>query len=243
MACPKRIPAGTPLLSAICFDLYNMWQEGLLDPTIMLHNLDDGRRQVLTTGAWPAYSPTGHILFGPPSPSGFRGIWALPVSLKTLKATGGPFSIDPNGRNESVAKDGTLVYLKGGYPKQKQLVWLDRGGRKLGEIGQPQEDMVVPALSPDGWFIGVEGWESATGSDIWIHDIARSTKTRLTLDPAIDSRAIWSPDGKEVAFWSNRNGKVETFTQRVDGSGEAKVVLPDDMPEDWSCRWQRHHWV
>ena len=31
-------------------------------------------------------------------------------------------------------------------------------------------------------------------------DIARSTKTHLTLDPAIDSRAIWSPEGKEVAF-------------------------------------------
>jgi eukaryotic-like serine/threonine-protein kinase len=212
--------------------LYNV---ELFDATIILHNLDDGRRQVLTTGGWPAYSPTGHILFGPPSPSGFRGIWALPVSLKTLKATGGPFSIDPNGRNESVAKDGTLVYLKGGYPKQKHLVWLDRDGRKLSEIGQPQEDILVPSLSPDGRFVGVQGWESVFGSDVWIHDIARSTKTRLTFDPAFDSRAIWSPDGKEVAFLSNRNGKADTFIQRVDGSGEAKAVLPDDVPEDWSA--------
>ena len=200
--------------------------------TIVLHNLDTGSRQVLGIGSSPAYSPTGHILYGPPLL--FRGIWAVPVSLKTLKPTGGSFSIDPDGTNESVARDGTLAYLKGGHPSEKQLVWLDRAGRKLSEIGQPQQDMILPSLSPDGRFVGVQGWESATGSDVWIHDIARSTKTRLTLDPADDSRAIWSPDGKEVAFWSNRNGESQTFIQRVDGSGEAKPVLPDEMPEDWS---------
>jgi hypothetical protein len=100
----------------------------------MLHNLDDGRRQLLTVGAWPAYSNTGHILYGQLAPILYRGIWALPVSLKTLKPTGGSFSIDPDGTNESVAQDGTLVYLRGGHAKQKQLVWLDRDGLAFYDI-------------------------------------------------------------------------------------------------------------
>jgi Tol biopolymer transport system component len=130
-----------------------------------------------------------------------------------------------------------LVYLQPAFAERKQLIWRNRDGKKLAEIGQPQKQMFLPSLSPDGQFVGVEGMEEATGEDVWIHEVARSTKTRLTLDPARDSRAIWSPDGKEIAFWSNRNGEAEIFTISRDGQTRPVVIDGEPVrgfPDAWS---------
>ena len=94
----------------------------------------------------------------------------------------------------------------------------------------------MPSLSPDGQFVGVEGMEEATGEDVWIHGVARSTKTRLTLDPAKDSRAIWSPDGKEIAFWSNRGEAYGMFT--ISADGQTKPIVIDGKPMNgWPATW------
>jgi serine/threonine-protein kinase len=92
-------------------------------------------------------------------------------------------------------------------------------------------------VSPDGRYVAVEGVESGTGTDIWIHDTQRPVKTRLTLDPARDSRPYWSPDGKQILFWSNRTGNVDAFIQDAGGASNAEMVSADpweDYPNDWS---------
>jgi Tol biopolymer transport system component len=177
-------------------------------PEIMLEDLKTGQVSAIVEGAWPAYSPSGHIVY---QRSVFgNGIWALPFSMKSMKRTGEPFRVAENGSYPSVASDGTLVYLEE-FPRTKILVWRNRDGVKSGEIGQPQKDMFLPSLSPDGRRVGVEGIEANTGEDIWIHDVAASAKTRVTLDPARDTRPIWSPDGREIVYTSNRNGAFQIF--------------------------------
>ena len=60
---------------------------------IVAQNLDTGSRDVLTAGARAVYSPTGHVVYQ----AGGRfveGLWALPFSPETLKATGEPFPIN-----------------------------------------------------------------------------------------------------------------------------------------------------
>jgi eukaryotic-like serine/threonine-protein kinase len=61
--------------------------------------------------------------------------------------------------------------------------------------------------------------------------------TRLTLDSGQKGGPVWSPDGREIAFHSNRRGSHDVFVMPSDGSGEAELVFAtegNDMPMSWS---------
>jgi Tol biopolymer transport system component len=47
--------------------------------------------------------------------------------------------------------------------------------------------------------------------------------SRLTDNTASDSTPDWSPDGKEIAFGSNRDGKGAIYKMNADGSGQTKI--------------------
>ena len=198
---------------------------------IVLGNLDTGEETDLAAGFAPVYSPSGHVLYSEGWDS--DSVWALPFSIDTLRPTGEPFAVIAGGGHPSVTASGTLVYFEAGKGGLRRLIWRDRAGKKVGEIGQPQKDIFLPSLSPDGRFVGVEGVEERTGKDVWLHEVDRPIKTRFTFNGARDSRCIWSPDGKEIAFFSDRNGKHEVFIKPFDGSAEAQAVNRG-YPDAWS---------
>ena len=160
---------------------------------MMVQNFETGQRELLGPGAAPFYSPSGHLVYQ--SALTTYDLWALPFSLDTLKATGEAFPISENSRGPTVAADGTLVYLDSLSSGEQQLVWRGRRGERLGEIGQPQAAISEPALSPDGKLVAVSASEGSR-PDIWIHDISRSVKSRLSFAPEDESLPVWSPDGK-----------------------------------------------
>ncbi len=203
----------------------------------MVQDLKTGRRELLGPGSIaPVYSPSGHLVYqSPPSTS---VLWALPFSLDTLQATGQAFPIAQNSRVPTVATDGTLVYLdvSGTLQRQRQLVWVNRSGKKVGEIGLPQKGISYLALSPDGRRVAVQVME-VSNYDIWVWDLTRPVKTRLTTGPDVDGVPLWSPTGEEVAFPSDRAGNLDIFLRQADGSGEAKVLPATPRNEaltDWS---------
>lgn len=57
----------------------------------------------------------------------------------------------------------------------------------------------------------------AYGSDLWIADRAGGAARRLTSTPAVESDPHFSPDGKQIAFTSNRSGTPEVYVMSVDG--------------------------
>jgi len=65
---------------------------------------------------------------------------------------------------------------------------------------------------------------------------ARNTLVRLTNNNAWDAGAAWSPDGKRIAFCSNRDGKSEIYVMNADGSDVKRVTdnLSDDFGPQWS---------
>ena len=65
---------------------------------------------------------------------------------------------------------------------------------------------------------------------------AKSTFVRLTNNNAWDAGAAWSPDGKRIAFCSNRDGKVEIYVMNADGSDVKRLTnnLSDDFGPKWS---------
>ena len=116
-------------------------------------------------------------------------------------------------------------------------MWRDREGKKLDVIGQPQDLILFPALSPDGRQVAVRGTED-NNVDVWVHEVGRSLKRRLTFDAAIDSRPIWSPSGKEITFRSARGeGYDNIYIRPADGTGEPALLVGtalDKRPNDWS---------
>jgi serine/threonine protein kinase/Tol biopolymer transport system component len=197
---------------------------------IVLHDLDTGEHEYLATGTRPFYSFTGHVIYEYASK-----IWALPFSLETLQPLGEAYSIAPNGHYPSVAADGTLVYLDKSSAGYRQLGWRERDGEKVGSIGQPQEGIRFPVLSPDGDRVAVRGSENGN-YDIWIHEVGRPIATRLTVHPALDAVPIWSPTGNEIAFLSTRMGKADILIMPTHGSKVATVTesSSSEAPTDWS---------
>jgi eukaryotic-like serine/threonine-protein kinase len=207
-----------------------------------------GRTKILDVDASNVVYSSGHLLF-------LRGttLMAQPFDPRRLAVSGDMvpvsepirafgFSGVPSGVF-SVSESGVLVYQTG--PPQAtgtQLTWFDRSGRQLSTLGARGEYADVE-LSPDGKQAAVTVLESASNvplapADVWIFDLARGIRTRLTSNPASDLQAIWSPDSARVVFSSSRNGALDLLQRSSNGGGAEEVLLADDRwksAQSWSA--------
>lgn len=180
-----------------------------------------------STNPYPAYSDSGHILYVD-GVGDAVAIRALPFSLDTLKPSGEAFPIAQRGSSPAVSPNGTLVYSD--LPSDElQLAWCDRSGRTLSAIGSPAHQIGF-ALSPDGRSLAVSLRE-AKGRSIWIYDLERAIKTRLTFEPVVDAESTWSPSGDEITFASSRNGNFDIFSKPSNGSGEVTMLVGTALDE------------
>ncbi len=63
--------------------------------------------------------------------------------------------------------------------------------------------------------------------DIWIWDTPKQTLSRFTFDPGLDENAVWTPDGKRIAYSSFRAGTAGVYWQAADGTGVAERLSPE----------------
>ncbi len=178
----------------------------------------------------PRYASTGHIFFRrTPTNS---GIWALPFSLSSLEATGEPFLVALDGSEPCPGPGGLLLYRAGGGVASMQFAWIDRDAG-MTPISDVFENTGHPAISPDArHFAGIVN-EGNNNGDIWVFDLARGTRQRLSFDPAWDVSPTWSPDGKTVYWVGTRDGVIRA--RRADGTGEEQMLVrgwgPDVSPD------------
>ena len=86
--------------------------------------------------------------------------------------------------------------------------------------GAPVGTIAFSSLAPRGW-------------DLYISDVQTQESRRLTDHPALDYNAVFSSNGQNIAFVSERNGNPELFTIRADGSDLrrlTKVFALNDHP-------------
>jgi dipeptidyl aminopeptidase/acylaminoacyl peptidase len=85
-----------------------------------------------------------------------------------------------------------------------------------------------PQVSPDGkWVVYVvaelDREAQKTNSDLWLVPVAGGEPRRLTTAQGADNHPRWSPDGKSIAFSSNRGGSTQVWLLPADG-GEARQL-------------------
>jgi serine/threonine-protein kinase len=119
----------------------------------------------------------------------------------------------------AISRAGTLVYIPGSGRSgtMRSLVWIDRQGKEE-PIKAVTRGYEFVRLSPDNSQAALT--LSDQEQDIWIWHFARETLTRLTFDPSNEQYAVWTPDGRRIAYQSARTqGPPNIFWQASDGTG------------------------
>jgi serine/threonine-protein kinase len=164
------------------------------------------------------------------------GLYAVPFDLDRLEATLPAVSVQPGVWTDSIwaaarydaSSDGTLVFVSGGDFARTVPTWVNL------ETGAEEPLNIPPGvynnfdLSPDGTQLAIQ---NAGGSQdqVYVYDSRRGTFTRLTQGGA-NIYPVWSLDGREVFFSSNRDGKgFRLYRQPVDGSAPASRLLTDEQ--------------
>ncbi len=194
---------------------YLIYTKNLDDATSTeLIDTETGERKRIAPGQAGTYDSGGYILHGA-AQNGGLGIFAMPFSLAALSATGDSFPLNDSGTLPSVSRDGTLVYLDGAS-SGGQIVVRDRSGEVVQEVGEPTVSAASFAVSPDG-----ERAAAVVESDLWVYDLARNIRVRLTHGGATPQWPMWSASGQQVLYFLAQDWLI----QAADGSSEATVWL------------------
>ncbi len=231
---PRFLPGGKSVL----FTLET--KEGYITA---VQSLKAEERRVLFPGDCAWYLPTGHIVYAVAD-----NLFAVPFDLERLEATGGAVSVVKNifrasvtSPQYAVSDSGTLLYIPGhdiaATVAQRTLLWVDRNGKEE-PISAPPNAYALPRISPDGTRVALTIVEGPNASiQIWDH--ARKNFSVLTRDKAIDLSPLWTSDGKKIAFFSSREGKVGIYLKASDGSGEMEPLFPAieriSLPSSWDA--------
>ncbi len=131
---------------------------------------------------------------------------------------------------------GVLAYHGDAVSDKSRLVWKSREGKPLEEVG-PEDRYGLMALSPDGKRLAIGRTDAMDNRDIWLCELSRRVMTRFTFDPGDDYAPIWSPDGRHIAFSSNRSGVDQIYRKSVDGQGRDEQLTSfsgTTYATDWS---------
>jgi Tol biopolymer transport system component/predicted Ser/Thr protein kinase len=169
-------------------------------------------------------------------------LFAQEFDLKALKLTGEPVPVAENvGDNGiaagffSVSQNGILVYRENDE-KNSRLTFLDRSGKAVRTIGEVGEFNTM-ALSPDGTAVAVERVDSMTrNSDLWVFRDGGGSM-RLTFDASRQTSPVWSADGRQVVFYSDRGGQHGVYEKATSGAGGEQLLFQSKKtmtPSTWT---------
>jgi eukaryotic-like serine/threonine-protein kinase len=188
-------------------------------------------KRVYDAPRWDAvsYSRTGHLIGTAAGVGPGSEIWAVPFSASSRRVTGPAFRVLDGARFANTSSDGLLVAYAESPSPPGQLIWHRRDGAEE-TIGEPQTGLFGPSLSPDGQRVAYAA-EQDGNSDIWVQDLVRGTRTRITSSPVDEKGPSWSPDGRRLFYTSAQSvGHVDIVAIGSDGGGTPDTVAHGYQP-------------
>lgn len=90
--------------------------------------------------------------------------------------------------------------------------------------------MRFPAISPDGKTVAF-----SYKGDIWTVPANGGQARQITTNPAYDAYPVWSPDSRQIAFASSREGSLDVYVVGKDGGAPRRVTTDsgDEYPMAW----------
>ena len=190
-------------------------------------------RELGRPGSDPRYVRTGHMIY-----HNAEKVVAARFDVDALEFRGTPVPvldravIDASRMQVAVSETGTVAYLPHVAGETQSVVYVDREGRTepVAPAGLPFASVNDPRISPDGMHLVVSLGVQA----IWVVDLRTQTSTLLTENGFYP---IWSPDGREILYTSNRGKTYDIYRVPVDLSRLEELVLdvPNSMRTmDWT---------
>jgi len=206
---------------------------------VYLAALDDPTPRTLLEGAGNARYASGHLVFLRETT-----LFAQPFDAERLTLSGNPVPLAERIRINtgsgagqfSISNIGMLVY-QSIDTTPSQLTWIDRSGRVAGTLGDPGA-IADLHLSGNGLWAAVSmSGRSDDQHDIWLFDVGRGVRTRLTSDEADDTAPFLSTDGSRLLYSSRRGAAKAVYLKPVGGTGAPERLLEDPRDkrvQDWS---------
>lgn len=210
---------------------------------IRLGSLDSASADVTLFEAESSASyASGHVIFAHD-----ETLMARPFDLEARQLRGEAFPLAERVTTApsryvgaSVSATGTLVYGQTAADLARQLTWFDRNGRELGTLSDAAPYSGL-SLSPDERRVAVTlETGAASNVDIWLIDVTRNIRSRLTVHPGQERSPVWSPDGARIAFQSSRSRQPIAVRQTLSSeTGKDELLLDGHAnftmtPTGWS---------
>jgi serine/threonine protein kinase len=192
--------------------LYTAWSANAEARAIYVASIDDADAMASRVRLMPAeskaiYVEPGYLLY-----LRNRTLMVRPFDADRLEFTGEARRLADNVMYNpasgaaafAASNGGTVLFRRGGTVGDPEAArewrWIDRAGQPGELIGAPHRDSHV-ALSNDGTRLAFTVGPP-DGADVWVHDIPRGVRTRLTTAAATDVFPVWSADDTQLAFAS-----------------------------------------
>jgi Tol biopolymer transport system component len=178
----------------------------------------------------PIWSPDGHSLLFSSNRGGAMNLWRVPIDERTGATLGPPEALSaPSSWAAlmSVSADGhSVAYTSFTSSQAIQRVAFDSTtGSTRGEavtVVSGSRPFEFPSASPDGLALAFNGLPPQV--EIFVSRADGTNIRQLTNDHARNRFPTWSPDGGQIAFMSNRDGKNQVWSIKPDGSGLRRLT-------------------
>ena len=202
-----------------------------------------GQATAVTDDAWvdwtPVWSPDGTHLYFSSDRAGTMNLYWVPIDEASGEVLGDPEPVmTPSSwsGNISFADTGQLVYAT--YEERSTLYRLPFDPRRE-QVGTPKPFLrgsrIIEYLhlSPDGQRVAFTS--GGLREDLFIVGSDGEGYRQLTDDQFRDRGPQWSPDGSQIAFYSNRGGRYDVWSARTDGTLERLSQTTGASP--WFPTW------
>ena len=180
----------------------------------------------------PVWSPDGKFLYFASDRSGNMSFWRLAIDEQTGKTQGeaeAVFTPSTFNRHLNFSRNGRrMIYVQTEQQANIQAVKFDQHTERT--VGQPfwitrgDRRIVRPELSNDGTRF-VMRLQRRTQDDIVVVNRDGSNWRDLTNDKFFDRYPRWSPDGKRIAFTSDRSGRYEIWLLDADSASFRQLTF------------------